>query len=283
MNARQLVSEGAARLETAGISEAVVKMEWWVSESLGINREHLDSFFPDDEQRTAVESGITRLENHEPLQYVIGHAPFLDLRLITDSRALIPRPETEELVMRVLDCRPLWSRRDVHLADVGTGTGCIAISIASRHPDARVIAIDSSEPALSLARENAEQAGVSDHISFCCGDLLAGVPATSLDAIVSNPPYIMRDILAGLDASVRDFEPVSALDGGTDGLEILRRLIVQAFTALKDDGRLWLEIGDEQGAMVKGLMKNAGFQNVEIVRDMYGQNRFAEGIKCFPF
>jgi len=282
MNARQLVSEGAVRLTAAGVSEAVVKMEWWASESLGITRENLDTFFPNEAQRDRIEKGIGRLEKHEPLQYVIGHAPFLNLKLATDRRALIPRPETEELVMRVMSCWPLWSRRDLLIADVGTGTGCIAIAIASRYPSARLMAIDASESALSLARENAERARVTNLISFRCGDLLSGVAANSLDAIVSNPPYIARDVLAGLDDSVREFEPVSALDGGADGLEILRRLIVQAFTALKVDGRLWLEIGDDQGAAVEGLMKNAGFRDVEIIRDMYGQNRFAEGIKCFP-
>jgi len=282
MNARQLVSEGAARLKAAGVSEAVIKMEWWTSESLGITRDNLDTFFPNEAQIARIESGICRLEKHEPLQYVIGHAPFLNLTLTTDRRALIPRPETEELVMRVVSCWALWARREIFIADVGTGTGCIAIAIASRYPAARVIAIDSSEQALSLARENAARTNVTSHISFRCGDLLSGVAANSLDAVVSNPPYIAGDVLAGLEVSVREFEPVSALDGGADGLEILRRIIVQAFTALKDDGRLWLEIGDEQGAAVKELMKNAGFRDVEIVRDMYGQNRFAEGIKCFP-
>lgn len=281
MNARDMVNEGAGRLAAAGVAEAGIKMEWWASEALGIGRDGLDATFPDDAQRQAVEQGVIRLERHEPLQYVIGHTPFLDCRLITDPRALIPRPETEELAMRVLGCRPLWSRRNVRIADVGTGSGCLAIALAVRHAEANVIATDISEAALELARENARRNGVGDRIEFLHGDLLAGLPVACLDAVVSNPPYIARGVLAGLEPTVRDFEPVSALDGGSDGLEIIRRLVVQAFTALKDGGRLWLEIGDEQGSDVDGLMKEAGFQDVHIVRDMYGKNRFAEGIACF--
>jgi release factor glutamine methyltransferase len=199
--------------------------------------------------------------------------------LTTDARALVPRPETEELVMRVLRCAPLWSRREVAIADIGTGTGCIAIAIAAKKKFARVTAVDISRPALELARLNAEAAGVGDRIAFIEGDLFSAITPGSLDAVVSNPPYIARDVIATLDESVRRYEPLTALDGGVDGLHVIRPLIVQAFTALKNDGRVWLEIGDEQGGAVRGLMMSAGFRDVEIVRDMYGQVRFAEGIK----
>lgn len=279
MNARQLVDAGTTRLEAAGVAEAKTKAEWWISESLGISRDALDSIFPDGSQTDQIECGLQRLERHEPLQHVIGNTPFLDLSLATDARALVPRPETEELVMRVLGCAALWSRREVTLADVGTGTGCIAIAIASKRTAARVTAIDISSKALELARHNAVTAGVGDRIQFIEGDLLSGITPTSLDVVVSNPPYIARQTLASLDESVRNFEPTLALDGGTDGLDIIRRLILQAFTSLKNDGRIWLEIGDDQGDAVRDLLIAAGFQNVEINRDMYGQVRFAEAIK----
>jgi len=280
MSARQLVMDGTVRLEAAGVPEAKIKMEWWVGEALGIRREELDTTFPAGDDYVRVEKGIDRLARHEPLQHVIGHTPFLDLTLTTDARALVPRPETEELVMRVLGCRALWSRGAITVADVGTGSGCIAIAVASKRPTARVLAIDSDAGALALARTNAESAGVAVQIEFIQGDLLTGIPPQSLDAVVSNPPYIATSVLATLEDSVRRYEPMTALDGGPDGLDVLRRLAVQAFTALNVDGRIWLEIGDEQGDPVHELLVQAGFREVEINRDMYGQTRFAEGIKC---
>ena len=280
MTARQWVDEGVARLEAAGVPEAMVKMEWWTAGVLGVRRGELDTTFPEASDLARIEEGVCRLERHEPLQYVMGHTPFLDLTLATDSRALIPRPETEELVMKVLGCDGFWSRGAVRVADVGCGSGCIAIAVAFRRPAARVIAIDHSADALSLARENAAAVGVAGRMEWRHGDLLAGIPDKSLDVVISNPPYIATKEIGELEDSVRRFEPIDALDGGADGLEVLRRLSVQAFTALKHDGRLWLEIGDEQGDAVGALLVQAGFSDVEISRDMYGQIRFASGIKC---
>lgn len=282
MNARHLLNEGIDRLTAAGIDEAAVKMEWWTCEALGVDRVQLDTCFPDDAQRTTVMNGVARLERHEPLQYVIGHTPFLQLSLLTDRRALIPRPETEELVMKVMSCRELAAMDEPAVADVGTGSGCIAVSLARGLPHAHILATDISPDALDLARANAARAGVSARIAFRNADLLDGVSAGALDAVVSNPPYIAHDVIAGLDETVRAFEPVAALDGGPDGLAIIRRLVDQAFTALREGGRLWLEIGDEQGARVESILSEAGFGGVAISRDMYGQTRFAEGVKCFP-
>jgi release factor glutamine methyltransferase len=279
MIAYELVEEFLPRLEAAGIPEARVKLEWLVSDALGVSREALETIDADVSALQLFQQKILRLERNEPLQYVIGHAPFLNFSLTTDARALIPRPETEELAMRVLRCGALWSRGDVRVADAGTGTGCLAIAMAFKYPAARITATDISGEALKLARANAEANGVRERIDFRLADLLEGIAPASLDAVVSNPPYISDADMETLDEQVRFYEPLTALKGGVDGLEVIRRLISQAHTTLKDGGRLFMEMGDEQGDAVRGLLGAAGFQHVEIVRDMYGHTRFAEATK----
>lgn len=279
MNARQWVEEGRIRLETAGVSEPLVKAEWWVREVLGVRRDELDGACPPEDMCGRLADGFRRLERHEPLQHVIGHVPFCQLSIRTDARALIPRPETEEMVSRILNAEGFWFRNEIQLADVGTGSGCIALALASARAEARVVATDCSEEALSLAAENARRLHLEQRITFMKADLLEGVLPGSLDGVVSNPPYIAGGLVDELDPSVRKFEPRLALDGGVDGLEVIRRLVVQAFTALKRGGRLWVEIGDEQSRQVQSLLGNAGYREVEVFPDMYGQARFAEAVR----
>lgn len=279
MIAREFIEDALPRLEAAGVAEARNKLEWLLADILKVSREALETLEVEAAVRVPFEAGAVRLERHEPLQYVIGHAPFLHFSVATDPRALIPRPETEELAMRVLRCSPLWSREGVRVADVGTGTGCLAIAMALRHPSARILATDISADALKLARANAESNGVRPQIEFRLCDVLTGMPAAFLDAVVSNPPYIATSVMKTLDASVRAFEPSLALDGGTDGLDVVRRIIAQAHPLLTDGGRLFLEIGDEQGDPVRSLLVQAGYHDVAIGRDMYGNIRFAEAVK----
>jgi release factor glutamine methyltransferase len=274
-----LADTGAARLAAAGVDEAETKASWWVAEALGVRREELAVVWPDAAATTRISEGFDRLVDHEPLQYVIGHTPFLGLSLLTDARALIPRPETEELAARILADTGFWARGSVRLADVGTGTGCLAIALAAAHPEARIAAIDRSPEALTLAAANIAATGVGDQVVPQSGDLLDGVAEGELDGVVSNPPYIATPVWAGLDPSVRAHEPRLALDGGPDGLAVIRRLVVQAFTRLKNGGRLWLEIGDEQGAAVRDLLEAAGFGSVTVHRDAYGQTRFVAAEK----
>lgn len=271
--AADLVAEGAALLRAAGVDGADRAAAWWVAEFTQNDQTALDAATSEK-----IRAGFLRLAEHEPLQYVIGHAPFLDLSLRTDARALAPRPETEELVTRVLADRDFWALPGREVADVGTGTGCIAIALASKVPSARIWAVDRSPDALALARENAARTGTTECITFVEGDLLASFAPASLDLIVSNPPYIAHPVIATLDETVRRYEPAIALDGGPDGLDIIRRLVDQSFTVLKKRGRVWLEIGDEQGDAVYAILSDAGFQQVTIHRDMYQHNRFAEAV-----
>lgn len=277
--AEALLAEGEARLHAAGVADPAATAGWWLAEVLGVSRGELHAAGATPVQCARVREGFERLANHEPLQYVIGHTPFLDFSVRTDARALVPRPETEELVTRVLADRVFWSRPGLAVADVGTGTGCMALALARSCPDALVQAIDCSEATLALARENAEALGLATRIQFVRGDLLHGFAPASLDAVVSNPPYIARAVIETLDATVRRYEPRLALDGGEDGLVVIRRLLEQTFTVLKNRGRVWLEIGEDQGPAVQALMESTGYQQVCVHRDFYNQIRFAGGVK----
>lgn len=275
-----VIGESARLLEEAGRHEARLKAELIASHAFGVPRLHLlaDSQREISQDQLALQRALAlRVARGEPLQYVLGEAWFWGCAFLSDRRALIPRPETEELVQRVLDATDLWQRAAPRLADVGTGTGCIALTLAAERPQARVLATDISAEALSLARANGERLGLAGRVEWRVGDLLEGVPADYLDAVVSNPPYIAASVIETLAEEVRAHEPRLALDGGPDGLEIVRRLASQAALALRGGGRLWMEIGDEQGESARCILAEAGFGAVRVWRDLSGQERIVEG------
>lgn len=261
-----------------GVAEARLSGEWLLSRALGCPRLELhlrrDAVLSAELCRR-LEAEIKRLAAHEPLQYVLGEAEFMGRIFAADPRALIPRPETEQLAELVLACAGLWAGATPTLAEVGTGTGCLVISLALAKPEARYHALDLDPAALALARENASRHGVANRIRFAVGNLLAGLAPASLDAVVANPPYVRTADWAQLPAQIREHEPRLALEGGADGLAVIRPLIAQAALVLKPGGRIFLEIGDEQGAAVAGLLKSQGFMDVAIRQDLAGKPRFA--------
>jgi release factor-specific protein-(glutamine-N5) methyltransferase/tRNA threonylcarbamoyl adenosine modification protein (Sua5/YciO/YrdC/YwlC family) len=199
---------------------------------------------------------------------------------------LIPRPETEELVdlaLQTLRLRPAWGQPEQAgtgaptIVDVGTGSGAIALSLA-QEAGVRVLAVDASREALAVAAANAEALGLSDLLELREGDLLAGVADGSLDLVVSNPPYVRAGDIPGLEPDVRLFEPVAALDGGPDGLDVYRRLVPEAARALRPGGALLLEVGEDQAADVGGLALDAGFALVAVHKDMSRKERMVEAI-----
>lgn len=279
MKSHEAIHVSMKRLLDAGRDEARLKAELVVAQVVGLARMDLlaDSTRTLTDRQTAqLEYLVARVAAGEPLQYVLGEAWFWGRCFKADRRALIPRPETEELVQRVLDEVTLWARPAPVVADVGVGTGCIALTLAAERPQARVLGFDCSADALALARENEIGLGLTGRVTWRCGDLLAGVPAGSLDAVVSNPPYIAPAVIETLAVDVRDHEPRLALDGGPDGLAVVRRLVTQAACAVRPGGWLWLEIGDEQGAATRALLADSGFQDVAIHRDLSGHDRIAQ-------
>jgi len=196
-------------------------------------------------QEHAYRTLVARRARHEPVAYLLGHRPFLDLDLLVDRRALIPRQQTEHLVERAVEIANHWP--SPRLVDVGTGSGAIAIGLALRLPGARIWAIDRSADALVLARLNAQRCGVSARITFLQGDLLAPLPEP-VEIIVANLPYVSEAEFAALPPDIRLYEPREALVAGPDGLEAIRALLDTARPHLAPDGVLLLEIGAGQGA-----------------------------------
>ncbi|HEY1993097.1 MAG TPA: peptide chain release factor N(5)-glutamine methyltransferase [Edaphobacter sp.] len=225
---------------------------------------------PDDElgatPRTAYEDSIARRLHHEPIQYITGQQEFYGLTLKITPAVLIPRPETEHLVEAVLKRLP--TNRPLRIADIGTGSGAIAIALAAHLPQAAITAIDISAEALAIAAANAREHKVADRIRFLQSDLLSALnrEAETFDAIVSNPPYIAETDRASLHPQVRDHEPATALFAGETGLDIYRRLIPQAYSALKPNGLIALEIGHDQQDAVTALLRI--WHNVCFVNDL---------------
>ncbi len=239
-------------------------------------------------QAAVFRSLITRRAALEPVAYLIGHKEFYGIDFAVDRRALMPRPETELLVELTLvfarrtmsDKRRNLERaalphssfvvRPLSIADIGTGSGAIAVALALHLPEAQIDAIDISPDALALAQQNVEQHGLAERVRLLQGDLLD--PLTEpVDLIVSNPPYT---ILSEIDEGVRRYEPDQALDGGADGLEVYRRLLRQAPTKLRPSGTVLLEIGATQTAAVIDLARHAfPAASICVHRDLAGHDR----------
>ena len=271
-----VLQSGAGYLAGKGVENARLVMEQLMAHALKCPRLHLylrfESPIPED-RLVALREGIKRLGAGEPLQYVVGDTEFMGHHFKTDKRALIPRPDTETLVDTVLACESLWTTPKPVIADIGPGSGCIVISLALEKPGAIYLAVDQSEAALSLARENALSNGVSSAIEFRQGDLLAGIQTGSLSAVVSNLPYIPTSDCAQLSRHIRDHEPMSALDGGPDGLLLIRRLVVEAQAALAPGGVIFLEIGFDQAARVVELLAGCGYSETVVRQDLGGRDR----------
>ncbi|MFZ5470690.1 MAG: peptide chain release factor N(5)-glutamine methyltransferase [Myxococcota bacterium] len=218
---------------------------------------------------------IERRAAGEPTQYLTGHKEFYNRRFQVDPRVLVPRPETELLAEAVLRALPQDS--PVRVLDLCTGSGCIAVTLAAELPKASVWATDLSSDACEVARANAEAHQVGGRVSVLQGDLFSPLPpGARFDAVVSNPPYVKSADIDDLSREVRR-EPRSALDGGPDGLEVLRRVIRGAREHLKPGGLLALEIGETQGPAVRALLLEAGFADVDVEKDLARLDRLAFG------
>ena len=218
---------------------------------------------------------IERLRRHEPLQYIVGHALFHGHKFKVNPSVLIPRPETEQLVDLIIDENPA---SDLHVLDMGTGSGCIAISLARALKFAQVDALDVSRDALVVARENA--AALKVKVRFFESDMLAPQPAARYDIIVSNPPYVCWSERESMESNVKDYEPGQALFvPDNDPLLFYKSIAPYAMQSLEPGGRLYLEINQRFGNEVKRLLEGCGLDEVRIIDDSYGKVRFAAATK----
>jgi len=217
---------------------------------------------------------IERRLGGEPIQYITGETEFYGLPFHVDRNVLIPRPETEHLVEKVISLAANFEKP--RIVDVGTGSGAIAIALAHKLPAAQLTAIDVSPTALTIARPNAKRNHVADRVRFLEGDLLAPVAGELFDFVVSNPPYVAENDRASLSVEVRDHEPAIALFAGS-GLEIYRRLIPAAHAVLISGGFLALEIGYGQDSAIAALLADSNFEQIEFTVDLQGIPRVASG------
>lgn len=215
---------------------------------------------------------VRRRAQHEPLQYIVGETGFFGLKLKVDRRALIPRPETEQLVEHVAAARA--ASPPSRILDLGTGSGAIALALAQAFPAATIIAIDRSDDALALARENAVSTALAERVTFLSSDWFAAVPPGVFDVVVSNPPYLTAEETAQTSPEVREFEPTQALTAANGGLADLEKIIAGAPPFLAAGGLLALETGIAQHERLRSVVQAAGFSRSETKQDLTGRDRF---------
>lgn len=285
MTVLEAINFGDKCLKKAGIENARLETEMLLAESLGFKRTH---FYLDTERKIdetdliSFKQKIKERSTRKPLQHILGTQQFRKLLLKVSPRALIPRPETELLVEHVLRIARSYNR-PLKVIDVGTGSGAIALSLASELSEVFIYALDISKEALKLASENALTHGLSEKVLFIESDLFSNLTDyfdDKIDIIVSNPPYIPQDEIENLQEEVCRFEPLIALDGGASGLEIISRIIKESPEYLSFGGCLALEVGFGQAEKVAAIFKQTGcFDEVEIFPDYASIERFVIGFR----
>ena len=278
---------GVARLADAGIDSAGLDAEVLLRHALQFEQGEFylrlhDRLSPLGQEK--FEKLLERRAAREPLAYITENKEFWSRDFIVTPAVLIPRPETELLVDLALACAgDLTRSRRLKILDIGTGSGAIAVSLAKHLPESEVWAVDISSAALGIAAANAKRHKVVKRMRFVRGDLFEAVDAAAVvfDLILSNPPYIRTAELAGLAPEIRDWEPLTALDGGADGLDYYRRIICAAPGYLNESGRLILEIGADLGEAVVDLFACAGyFAPANIHRDYPGRDRAVIAVRA---
>ena len=274
MTYRETVNLGETVLSMADIAEA--KTDAWLLLEMvcKIDRSfyylHMEEDMP-EEQMSEYQIALRKRAEHVPLQYIVGETEFMGLKFKVNSSVLIPRQDTETLVEEALKV----VRPGMRVLDLCTGSGCVIVSILHNVSDVEGYAVDISKQALNVAKENARLNDVP--VLFEHSDLFDPVTGT-FDVIVSNPPYICTDEIAKLMPEVRDFEPMEALDGKEDGLYFYRKIIGQCKQYLNPEGHLLFEIGYDQGQKVSALMREIGFHDVQVIKDLARKDRVVTGM-----
>lgn len=233
-----------------------------------------------DDERAAYREAVRRRANGEPVAYLVGEREFWSLPFAVDGRVLIPRPDSETLIEQA---QSLFEHAaPTNFADVGTGSGCLAAALASAFPDALGLAIDACPEALQVAGENLAKLGFAGRVELRQGHLLEPLTGERVDLICANLPYIPSADIQGLPEDVRDHEPRRALDGGPDGLDLIRELVLSAPGALKESGCLLLEVGQGQAKVVADLCRQAGFGQVGTRADLGGIARVVSAQRVSP-
>ena len=273
---RRIIDWTTAHLKKHGSDTPRLETEILLAHARGCRRIELYTRFDEvlsEKERSTMRDLVRRRAQSEPVAYLVGHREFFGLEFRVTPAVLIPRPDTETMVVELVDvAKPLPAPR---ILDIGTGSGCIAIAAAVNLPNAQIAATDASEAALAVARENAASHKVVERIQFLSGDLFAALdPNQRFDIVASNPPYIADHEKETLQNDVRKYEPHEALFSGPTGLEVLFRIVDQAPDYLNAGGTLMLEISPEQASAVVGQMEASGkYRDIRVVKDLPGLAR----------
>lgn len=274
---RKLLAWTTEHFQKKGIDSPRLSAEMLLAHVLSVGRLklYMDPDRPASElERAAFRELVERASRHEPVDYLVGKAPFFSMTLKVDERVLIPRPSTETVVEHIVQhARRTPGFSSPSVADIGTGSGAIAIALARHVPNCRVVATDISADALALAAENARDIGVAELIEFRQGSLLEPLGGGRFRYLVSNPPYISDKEWEAVEPNVKDYEPTSALRGGVDGLDYIRPIIAGALSHLERPGQLVLEIAASQKQAVLQLAEQAGLKNARVLADHEGLPR----------
>jgi release factor glutamine methyltransferase len=262
-----------------GSESARLDAEVLLAHARGCERIQLYTAFneePGEEERVAFREMVRRRGQGTPVAQLVGYREFYSMKFRVDENVLIPRPETEHLVIEALDVAKEMeiTDRPIRIADIGTGSGVIAVTLAKHLPKSEVVAIDKSQAALNIAQWNADQHDVADRISLLESDLFDVVdPEQTFDLICSNPPYVTETEYDQLSPSVRDFEPKLALVSGPDGTEVIQQIIQQSSTRLADGGRLMIELSPMIADACEGIARAADFEEIRFIKDLQGHRR----------
>mgnify|MGYP000708334595 FL=1 len=273
MTYREAVEFGTKCLTDAGVPDAALDAWYLLQMVCRIERSyyyvHGEEDITQDAQKE-YEIAVQKRAEHIPLQYIIGEQEFMGLRFKVNSNVLIPRQDTETLVEQVLKI----VKPGMKVLDLCTGSGCVLISVLKNAPELTGMGSDISKTALLVAKENAKLHEVD--AEWVRSDLFDNITET-FDVIMANPPYIPTGEILSLMPEVRDFEPENALDGGADGLDFYRKIAGQVKDYLNPGGYVYMEIGYDQGEAVSELMRNAGFTEVEVIKDLAQNDRVVKG------
>ena len=271
----RVLSDGVHFLEYSNVEEAGLRAEWLLASIMGISRTQLrlerDQIVADD-QSQRFDISLRRCADGEPVQYITGETEFFGHPIQLNKTVLIPRPETERLVEIAVETVDFVEPSSV--LEIGTGSGCIAVSLARTCPGLNITAVESSASAIQLARHNSEKNGVKDQISFCQLDILSDDPKSQYDLIISNPPYVPLAEYALLDETIKYFEPETALTDGDDGLEFYRRFAKDGRRWLCPEGMMILEVGrNDHPQKAAALFRTEGWRQVKLFKDYNGDPR----------
>lgn len=271
MTIAELLKQSVQVLKNEKIESASLDCRLLLCEFLGVDKLYLivnkdkeigdaDGFY----------SLLKRRAAHEPMQYILGRAEFMGLRFRVGKGVLVPRPDTEILVERVIG---FIGEKSADILDIGTGSGCISVSVLKNCPKCRATAVDVSNVAIKTATGNAKLNGVDGRADFVNMDILKDFPNGIFDCIVSNPPYIEEDVIKTLESDVKDYEPHLALSGGADGLVFYRRIAAEGIKHLKKGGLITFEVGCGQAEDVAKILDQNGYVKIGVLKDLAGIER----------